>query len=189
MAPRASKRERINKFVEVYLSTFNASEAARQSGYTGKRANIAGTYWMRNPKVKERIQEAMKTLEMGPEEAVARLSRIARFNLGMYLLPDGTVDIPKLLASEDACLVKKVTPRRIGLEVEFHDPLVALDKIGRYHKLFTDRVEVDSESALTITGVDYRSAITPLSPQGDVDDSTSGIKAGSVGDSEPSGEA
>ena len=180
---------RVDKFVEEYLKTFNASEAVRRSGYTGKRANAAGIYWMAKPEVKERIAQAMKAMEMGPEEAVARLSQFARFNLGQYLKPDGSVDIPKLLASDDAVVIKKVMPHRAGLEVEFHDTLVALDRIGRFHKLFTDRVEVDSESALSITGVDYRAAIAPLAPQEGEDAATADPKAGSVGDSEPPGQA
>jgi len=150
-------------FATEYLKTWSVTEAARRAGYAPSHN---GHRLLKNPAVKAMIDEALKRTEMERAEAMVRLTRIARFDLSQYILPDGTVDLPKLLASEDACVIKRIKATRYGPEIELHDKLAALDRIGKALGLFGDKVEVNAtmNGTLEIAPVDYRTALEPLAP-------------------------
>lgn len=135
-------------FVEEYLTCWNASEAARRAGYKTK-ASVQGARSLANASIREAIDEAINERAMRANEVLARLTTIASGSLADFIKTDddGNVTGFNLHKDKPLHLLKKVTVShgKFGknISIEIHDPVGALEKLGRYHKLFTDRVELD----------------------------------------------
>lgn len=157
-------------FINAYLgeARFNATRAMRIAGYKGNDNVLAvsGHRLLRKPKIVELVRERINEAAMSANEVLSRLSDVARGRLADCLDEDGRFDLK--LAKERGIdqLLKKLkvkrTSKRVGLvengdkensevletsllyeEVEFemYSALDALRDLGRYHKLFAERVE------------------------------------------------
>ncbi len=146
-------------FVDAYLSNgFNATDAARQAGYSGDDHALAviGSRNLRITDVRAEIDRLLAEQVMCRNEVLARLSDHARGNLGDVLDKD-SLSLKKAEDGGKLHLIKKVkiTRRTIDgekieyVELELHDPQAALVQLGRHYKLFTDRTEVDLPPELT----------------------------------------
>lgn len=165
---KSTKRQlndRQRAFVEHYLTCWNASEAARRAGYKN-RANSAGSEIMANPAIRAAIDARLEKMAMGANEVLARLAGHARGDLSPFLVQDVdevTFDLSTEQAKQNLHLIKKIKSRtRRGTrdngeeweehdtEIELHDAQTALVQIGRYHKLFVDRVENETPIVLIV---------------------------------------
>jgi hypothetical protein len=166
-----TNREKV--FVQAYLSTWNASAAAREAKY--KDFGKAGRNLLKHPEIQAAISEAMKNDGMPTEEVVDRLSQQARLNTADFMLfadvqaghldHDGEpifirqyVGINWVMVEKYGYLVKGIKYTKQGTPyLEFHDPQRALEMIGRAQGLFVDRtdlnVKVDSVTVKVIKGV------------------------------------
>jgi hypothetical protein len=117
---------------------------------------------LRNPKIQDEISRRLKEKAMGKDEIIARLAEMARSSLLPFIRikDDGAVffDFSHPDAKEHMYLIKKIKTKRsrrvVGrgedaeewedewVEVELHDSQAALEKIGKYHRMFTDQLEV-----------------------------------------------
>lgn len=74
--------ERQRRFVEAYIETANATEAARRSGYSEKTASVTGIENLRKPNIKKAIEARMKEIEKlktaTPEEIMQHLTAAMR---------------------------------------------------------------------------------------------------------------
>lgn len=131
------------QFLVHYLLHGNATQAAEAAGYAhpGKQ----GSRLRRSRRITAAINEYFRAQELGAAEMVARLSQQARAGYADYLEPDGSVDLAGLLAAGLGHLVKGVRETKYGRQIEFYDAQTALVQIGRYHGLFTDRVDHTSD--------------------------------------------
>lgn len=77
--------ERQRRFVDAYIETGNASEAARRAGYSEKNANRIGTENLSKLVIQKAIEERMREIEAAktatPEEAIKFLSAVIRDEL------------------------------------------------------------------------------------------------------------
>jgi phage terminase small subunit len=71
-------------FVEAYLRTWNASEAARQAGYSERTAGSQGHELLKKPEIQEEIERRLEELTMSAPEVLARLTEHARSDLGVF---------------------------------------------------------------------------------------------------------
>ena len=139
-----------NQFVEHYLRTFNGTEAARCAKYKGNANTLAAVAYenLRKPHIRARIEERLAETAMSANEVLVRLSDQATASVadfveaspiegkpGRFILDMGEV-------RKRGHLVKKIRYTQHGLEVELHDAQSALVHLGKYHKLFADRMEV-----------------------------------------------
>lgn len=135
----ASRKERV--WLEEYLKCWNATEAARRAQY--KWPDKIGTRKL--AKFSDEIEARIDELVMSADEALVRLSEIARGEYAAYLLPDGAIDFERMIRDGKGHLVHKLRDTREGKSVEFYDMQKALVDIGRHHQLFTDRMDVTSK--------------------------------------------
>lgn len=155
LAKMARNTDKQRVFVETYLQTWNASEAARRAGYRG-RANQIGYRLLTNVDIRAAIERRLSELAMNADEVIARLAAMARGDLSPFVTEAGTIDLTTEIARENMFLVKRIkTKERRGTndknedweevytEIELHDPQAALVHIGRHLKLFTDKFETD----------------------------------------------
>ena len=153
-------------FVDFYIQTLNATESARLAQYANP--NKSGPRLLQTPSVEAEIESRLAKHHASAEEVLAVLSNHMRGSLGDFLdIDDETgevwVDLKKAKAEGKLGLLKKVTPHRRVIKnrdgddfihyekitLELHDAQAAAEKLGRYHKLFTDKTELtgkDGES-------------------------------------------
>lgn len=149
---------------EHYLVHGNATQAAREAGY--KHPGKSGPRLRKNPKLQAAIEDAIRDPVMTREETLRRLSSQARAEYNDYYTAAGEIRLRELLDDGLGHLIRKI--RKIPvivngeyvddrLEVEFYDAQSALIHVGKYYKLFTDRLE--SENSLDRALADALDAI------------------------------
>lgn len=138
-------------FIEHYLTTWNATQAARQAGYSVRTANEQGARLLANVSVRAAIAQRLEELKLGADEVLVRLSEQARSVQAEYIRDNGTVDLKRMRADGKAHLIKGTKWDQAGhLVVEFHDAQAALVHLGKHHKLFVDRLEHSGEGGKAI---------------------------------------
>lgn len=140
-------------FVEEYLTTFNATQAAIAAGYSQKTARAIGAENLTKPDIATVISQRLRETAMGADEVMMRLAEHARGNLGDFLstTPDGEIQLNLDNPKASTRLIKEVTQRRTVREdveetvltVKLYDAQAALQLIGKHHKLFTEKIEID----------------------------------------------
>lgn len=146
-------------FVEEYLRTFNATQAALAAGYSPKTARSIGAENLTKPDIAQAVKERLSESAMSADEVLMRQAEIARSDIGEFLeqAEDGEVSVrltdPKTKAPKRTHLIKRITQRKvvrtvkdmteteITLTLELHDAQAAQVQLGKHHKLWTDRIE------------------------------------------------
>lgn len=136
---------RQRRFVEAYLQTWNASEAARRAGYKGD-ANTIGPRLLADVGIINRVKVRMTELAMQTEEVMQRFTQQAELNPSEFFTFDPMTGemtgINWQVFREKGHLVKKLSYDRKGRPVlEFHDSQAALNQIGKAHGMFIERVD------------------------------------------------
>ena len=113
---------------------------------------------IKNPKIQAAIEQKLREETLSAQEVLKRLSDQAQADIGDFLNDEHFIDIDLTQAKKDGKthLIKKIkqntktTVMPDGteienhfLEIELHDPQKALELLGKYYKLFTQRVEID----------------------------------------------
>ncbi len=132
-------------FIEEYLVCWNASEAARRAGYSSPTAKQMGAENLSKPVIRQAIDRRLAEKRMSADEVLARLSEQAGADMDEFLSKRGRgvgLDLAKAKAAGKLHLVKRYSKTRQGVSIELYDAQAALVQLGRYHKLFTERVEV-----------------------------------------------
>jgi len=144
-------------FVEEYLKCFNATKAALAAGYSAQTARAQGARLLTNVDIAQAVKERLQESAMSADEVLMRLAAIARGDIGDLLTVQGSnivVDLSKAVAAQKTGLVKKLTQKRttqttqagtvddVVTSLELHDPLTALQLLGKHHKLFVEKSEV-----------------------------------------------
>ena len=131
-------------FIEHYLATSNATEAARQAGYRGDDGALAveGARALRNAKVaaaiEKRVQKTKKVI--GADEVLEILTAQARGDIGDFARPDGTLmTVIEAKKAGVSRLLKRVEMGESGAtKIELHDAQAASTTLGKYHGLWKE---------------------------------------------------
>jgi len=141
-------------FIEAYLECWNATEAARRAKY--KHPRQMGSENLSKPVIQERISQRLRATAMSADEVLERLASQARADIADYVVVDLATGEPKVdlrSVKGRTHLIKSIQQTAHGVKVELYDAQAALEKIGRAHGLFTDRVDVTSGGKSIIFGV------------------------------------
>lgn len=165
-------------FIDEYLKCFNASESARKAGYSAKTAYSAGARLLKNVEISKAIAIRLSESHMSADEVLDRLADIARGDMA-DLMDITTMGFTLKLAEIDGNgelqvnpntkLIKKIKQKVITFiakkasdedrevietELELYDAQDALNTLGKYHKLFSDQLEVKGDVVVkTIRGI------------------------------------
>lgn len=135
-------------FVDAYLTSWNASEAARVAGYAAPRQE--GHRLLTNADIREEIQRRVSERAMTADEVLIRLAEQARGSMADFVsFYDGgrlpILDLEKARKAGKFGLVKKLKyTDQGGMEFELYDAQAALVQLGKVHKLFTDKQDVSA---------------------------------------------
>lgn len=102
--------ERQRRFVEAFIETGNAAEAARRAGYSKKTAYSIGNENLKKPEIKYAIDRRMKEIEEGktatPEEIIQFLSQSMRGEI--------VEEVVAVEGSREGCSSAVIVKKQIG---------------------------------------------------------------------------
>ena len=147
-------------FISEYLQCFNATEAYSRAYPKAKRdsARANGCKLLANTDILAIIQARLVEVHMSADEAIKRLSDMARGDIGQFMDRLGNLDIQAARDAGITPLIKKIKQRtvtKIGksetdddteihdLEIELYDSQAALDKILKVHGKYSDAPTVN----------------------------------------------
>lgn len=156
---------KLQRFIDAYLETWNATEAARIAQYTWPEKQ--GSRLLKRPYVKDAIRKRLDEAAMPANEVLTRITQHSRVSMGDFLLykeislldKDGNEIIdqetgkPKTKLVEDGInwemvrshghLIKEISWNKAGKPViKLVDNQTALQLMGKHHHLFNDRTEL-----------------------------------------------
>jgi len=127
MKNELTQRQRL--FVEAYIGPCggNARESARAAGYSGDDNTLSqrGFELVRNPKIAELIGVRVQEAVMRSNEVLSELSAIAKADWQNFL------EIRRDREGEI-----------ISATLKLSDKIKALELVGKYHKLFSERLDL-----------------------------------------------
>ena len=170
----AGHRDRRRKFVLAYCANgFRGTQAAIEAGYSPLSAHVQSSHLLADAKVRKEINdiadEHFATLRMGAAETLGRLAAIARSDIrlvrdatGKWIEPTdlqtaacvAAVDFDEIIETDED---GKETRRTITRKVKLRDPVPALDRLARYHRLIDAEV-APPKVEQTVAGVDLELA-------------------------------
>lgn len=144
MAALDELNDKQRMFVERYLQCWNATQAAKDSGYSPDSAYQLGWLNLRHPAIKAAIAERIAEAAMSADEVLARLAEQARADMSDFLKVNGrvTLDLKQAAARDKLHLIKKYQKGRNGVTIELVDAQAALQLLGKHLGLLHDRVEL-----------------------------------------------
>lgn len=145
----AELTDKQRNFVEEYLVCWNATQAAKNAGYAGTQSTlrVVGHELIHHPDVRAVIEARLSEKAMIADEVIARIADVARGSMADFISVNGhtRIDFKKAEAAGKIHLIKSYSKAgRGGVRLELHDPLKALELLGKAQGLFTDKVDVTS---------------------------------------------
>jgi hypothetical protein len=149
-------------FVEYYLGEAhgNAGEAARLAGYKDPRNSA---YQLgRNPAVRALIDQRVEAVALAADKVLAMLGEQASGTMADFISFDEAgqayIDLKRASERGKLHLIRKLSCSRDGrIEIELYDAQDALIQLGRYFKLFSDKVEMAETGTVVVEYVnDWR---------------------------------
>lgn len=172
---RATFTGKQQAFIDAYFATnFNGVRAAKMAGYAGSYSvlGVVAHDNLKNPKIRAEIDKRMKKSIMGADEVMIRLTAIARADFGDVTDAQGNVDVKLAKKRGMSFLIKEqeFTEKFIPQEghddimirtakVKLHDPMRALEMLGKHHKVFDRLLEGDWRKEAEQSGVDPDAAL------------------------------
>lgn len=161
------------KFIDFYLESGNATEAAKRAGYSDKTAYSIGSENLTKPEIREVIKTRLRENAMSVDEAVGLLADFARGDLADFLDISGMGFHVNLRDAQEAGkthLIKKVRQKTTTflakkesdedrevheIEIELHDPQAAIDKILKVAGAYIERKEITGAKGGPLTWQEF----------------------------------
>jgi phage terminase small subunit len=158
-------------FVEEYIKDMNATRAAIACGYSPRSARQIASRLLTIANIQAAISERVAEIAMTSDEVLTRLSDIARADMGDFLDIESMSFMVNLNKAKElglTKLIKKVREKTVmtsskdgeetethTMELELYDAQAALVTLGRYHKMFTDNLDLTSGGEALVIHVVY----------------------------------
>lgn len=158
---------KMKAFADHYIggAHFNATKAALLAGYSEKTAFQIGYENLKKPEIRGYIKFRLSELTLTENEVLSRLTEHANGTIADILTEDGEFDYADMIRRGKDHLIKKLKVKRttrktkdgeevedLTHEFEMHDAQAATVHIGKYHKLFTEKIEHGGTVEHNITG-------------------------------------
>jgi phage terminase small subunit len=147
----AELTDRQRRFVDEYLVDLNAAGAARRAGYSPKTADRIGSKLLRNPRIATEVERAQaerrERTKITQDAVLDRLAEIAFAQIGDYVVFAGkTVMLQRSPALASTAAISSVAGDGESVRIRLHDPLRALELLGKHLGTFKERIEIDHTS-------------------------------------------
>jgi len=156
------------EFCVQYVIDGNGQRAAERAGAApGPSAGVRASRWLRQSKIQARIKELRlrqaQRVDVTIDEIVSELRKIAFQNIADYraAAAEGSLAgvLEKLTRDQAAAIasVKEVTTSTgVSFRFGFHSKEKALELLGKYKGMFTDKVEVTDSPKDSISIADLQ---------------------------------
>lgn len=148
-------------FCEEYLIDLNGKQAAIRAGYAPKGAEVTASKLLTHAKVSAYIDRRMAVLSkrtgVTQERIMRELARIA------FIDPTELIDMDEAelyedTSADDRAVIQSVKVKKIPTEegtitekeIKLADKVKALELLGKRFKMWTDRVEADVDTEITV---------------------------------------
>lgn len=176
---KQSAKRRYEMFCRAYLLDMNASKAAIAAGYSKNGASVTGSQLLAKPMVQARISELVakkaQKIDLSSDRILEEIARLGYANMLDYMRVDDdgefVLDFSKL-TREQAAAIQEYTvdatggtgdgERKLVMRTRFKlaDKTRALELLGKYRKLFIERVEVSGLEGLADLLRERRKAVS-----------------------------
>lgn len=149
--PQEKLTKRQRAFIEYYLQSWNATDAARKAGY--KNPNVRGSENVVKRSIAAVIASRIKGLAMTADEVTLRITQDAKLNVMDYFdlwehmdkegnrVTELRINYPYL--KEHGTLVKGISYDKAGRTVlEFVDAQHAREVVAKMHGLLNDKLDL-----------------------------------------------
>lgn len=126
------------RFADEYIITGNATESAVKAGYSKKYANTNASKLLQNTTIKKYIDERLEILD---SEKIADQKEVLQY---LSAVMRGEHKEKTLIS------IGEFGQEIVDIDVGAKDRLKAAELLGKRYKLFTDKVEMDVSSDITI---------------------------------------
>ena len=161
----AKLTEKQRRFVDEYLIDLNATQAAIRAGYSVKTAREQASQNLTKLNIQQAISEKMaersKRTGVNQDRIVLELAKIAFVNAADVIDSDDATIKAGATADDTAAIqsVKvKVIPTKEGegveREIRLNDKLKALELLGKHLGMWNDKLDVNLNIPVVISGED-----------------------------------
>lgn len=126
------------RFADEYIITGNATESAVKAGYSKKYANTNASKLLQNTTIKKYIDERLEILD---SEKIADQKEVLQY---LSAVMRGEHKEKTLIS------IGEFGQEIVDIDVGAKDRIKAAELLGKRYKLFTDKVEMDVSSDITI---------------------------------------
>lgn len=140
-------------FCQNYARTPNATQAAKDAGYSERTAYSQGFDLLKKPEILSRVSdirtERFKAVHMTADETLALIAKRSRFNLKGLIKMDGGVPVVDLENATDEqleCLSEASMSETGVLKVKGPNVDASLTTMARIQGLLKDKVELSVDS-------------------------------------------
>ena len=138
--------ERQKRFVDAYIKTGNASEAARLAGYSKKNVNVDGAKLLANSNISREVQKRLKELE---SERTADVKETLEY-LTSVMRGEKT-EIVVVVVGTGKGFSKS---EKVEVPTSTRDRLKAAEHLLKVHGAFKNEVQVTNAVPVVISGSD-----------------------------------
>lgn len=153
--PKKQRADKQEIFILEYLRDFNATRAAKRSGYSEKTAYSIGQELLKKPEIKAKVQavidERKQNLNISQERVLRELEAIAFARITDYLeVKQGRLSVKDTDSLEFGadCAIESITeiPSEFGptLNLKLHSKTQALNALAKHLKLFDETQDADT---------------------------------------------
>jgi len=139
-------------FCREWMKDFNGAAAAIRAGYAHGRAEVAACLLQRKPHVQAEIARLQKAAcaraDVTVDQVVNELRRIAfAQSSDVVQVKQKRVVVTEtyMLTDDQRASVAEVAETEHGIRVKQHDKVKALELLGKYLAMFTDRTELSGD--------------------------------------------
>lgn len=129
-------KDRIERFAVEYAKTLNVSQSAIAAGYSEKTAASQGSRLLKNVKVISRVREIQQEM-------------LDRLPISIYFVIKGYIDVYNRCMQAEPVMKWNYEERAMMHTGEFifdsKGAMSALDSIGKYLGMFTDKIKIDAD--------------------------------------------
>ncbi|MCD0088850.1 terminase small subunit [Streptococcus agalactiae] len=127
------------RFADEYIISANATAAAIKAGYSKKTARSIGQENLTKPDIKAYIDERLEKLE---SEKIATQEEVLQY---LTSIMRGDQQEKTLIS------IGELGQEIVDIDVGAKDRIKAAELLGKRYRLFTDKVEMDVSSDITIS--------------------------------------
>lgn len=146
--------DRQEAFCQFYARSANATQAAKDAGYSQKTAYAQGFRLLKDAEILSRLSdikaERWRAAHMTPDETLALIAKRSRFNLKGLIKMDGGVPVVDLENATDdqlECLSEASMSESGVLKVKGPNVDASLTTMAKIHGLLKDKVEITVDAS------------------------------------------